>query len=51
MGDTCDTVKIADSSAPGGHVVINKEDFDKSKHKEYVEPKEPAKSKDEKANG
>lgn len=32
MPDTCPTVKIKDSKAPGGFVVINEEDFDEKKH-------------------
>lgn len=50
-----ETVKIKDAQAPGGHVIINKSDFDADKHelfepveqKEPKAPKQPAK-KDEK---
>jgi len=36
---TCEVVQIADPSAPGGFVEINKSDFDEKKHKLYVAPK------------
>lgn len=29
----CETIKIISDSSPGGFVVINKSDFDESKHK------------------
>lgn len=37
--ETVETVKIKDSKAPGGHVVINAADFDEKKHHKYTEPK------------
>lgn len=32
-----ETVKIVDDNAPGGHVVINKSDFDAKKHEVFEE--------------
>jgi len=37
--EVVETVKIKDAKAPGGHVVINADDFDTKKHEKYVEPK------------
>lgn len=33
MSETCETVKIVSSTAPGGFVVINASDFDLAQHK------------------
>lgn len=42
MSDTCETIKVADAKAPGGYVVINADEFDPKKQKEWVEPKAEA---------
>ena len=44
MSETCETVKIADENAPGGHVVINAEDFDPDNHT-LIESDEKPKAK------
>ena len=47
-----ETVKISsDNPDHGGYVVINKEDFDPKKHKEYVEPIRKAKADDKSDKG
>jgi hypothetical protein len=38
--EICETVKIRDDSAPGGYVVINKEDYDESRHTLFVEARQ-----------
>lgn len=43
MSETCETVKIKDANAPGGHVIINKSDFDEDKH-ELLDAGEPLES-------
>jgi hypothetical protein len=42
MSDTCPTVRIADTKAPGGFVVINEADYDAKAHRLYSEA--PAKA-------
>jgi hypothetical protein len=37
MSDTCETVKIVDENAPGGHVIINKSDFNEDEHELFDE--------------
>ncbi len=41
MSETCPTVRIVNSNAPGGYVVINKSDYDEKKHTLYVEKAAP----------
>lgn len=48
MSDTVETIKIADAKAPGGYVVINADEFDPKKQKEWVEPVK-AEAKDDKS--
>lgn len=47
MSDTVETIRVADAKAPGGYVVINADEFDPKKQKEWTEPvKTEAKSDD-----
>lgn len=40
MSDTCETVKVASETAPGGYIAINKSDFDPAIHRLFESPPE-----------
>jgi len=40
MSDTCETVKVVDENAPGGHRIINKDEFNEDEHELYSEGSE-----------
>lgn len=42
MSEIVPTVKVVSPNSPGGHVVINKADYNEKEHELYKEPKAPA---------